>query len=1033
MNIPLPIRRQSLRQLTATSLCLVLLGQIVFLSDSAFGRAQSHRVLEKKSSKKKKRQRSATFETPLNLPPLSAASNNTASTSVTQSSASKTYPRPRVSVQSVANSGSQKIQATTIHAVSTTKVSLRTLTTKRKSLPSTTVLPINRNQLLPAPGSIQEVDSPVVESLRSAPLPANIPAPLTPSPAAVQNFQGESDEAKGGGPAGTFTTPPDTMGAVGINRVVSYVNNNIVVQDKSTGAQLSLASLDAFWAASGATNPFDPRIQYDPYNNRWLIAAVSNAETASSSILVGISDTSDPQGTFTLFRFIVGCAPGGAGCDAQGEWADFPMLGFNKNWVAIGWNQFTTNMDEFTDGRILVIDYPTMRTGIASAIAFIGSSDFCLHPATTLSPTEDTLYVPVHVSSAQATYRLHRITGSPSTPVFNEDLETRIRPGGSWTQPNGDVLPQQCIPGVGAPTQTCPPTLRAADVGDAFIRSNVVFRNGKIYYPQTIALPAGALTIDSHFAAQWTVLNTDGTFFDGGRVEDAAATRTNGGKHYAYASLAVNRNNDVLLGFSEFESDDYIDAGYAYRLGTDAPGTMRDAIIYKEGEDYYSKTFTGTRNRWGDYSHTVVDPVNDRDMWTIQEYAKLRVGSTGQGSNDSRWGTWWAKVAAPAGPNDLLISEFRLRGPNGANDEFVEIYNNSSSVHTVNSSDGSSGYAVAASDGVVRFTIPNGTVIPPKGHYLGVNSAGYSLASYPAGQGTTATGDATYTTDIPDNAGIALFSTAVSTNFSPATRIDAVGSTAEANTLYKEGTGYPALTPLSIDYAFYRSFCAGNTPVFGTALGCFSGSGGNPRNSNDNAADFVFVDTNGNSAGAGQRLGAPGPENLTSPLARNSLPTFLLDTSVGSSTAPNRVRDFTSDPANNSTYGTLDIRRRIQNNTGAPVTRLRFRVIDINTLPSPPGFADLRSRTSGPVVVSGVSDAVTCSPSPTPCTVTVQGTILEQPPSQVLGGAFNSSYSAGTITLATPLPSGASIDLRFLLGIQQTGSFRFFINIEALQ
>jgi len=64
--------------------------------------------------------------------------------------------------------------------------------------------------------------------------------------------------------------------------------------------------------------------------------------------------------------------------------------------------------------------------------------------------------------------------------------------------------------------------------------------------------------------------------------------------------------------------------------------------------------------------------------------------------------------------------------------------------------------------------------------------------------------------------------------------------------------------------------------------------------------------------------------------------------------------------------------------------------------------------------------------------VTVQGTTLEQPPSQPNGGGFNSSLSAGTVTLATPLANGASIDLRFLLGIQQTGSFKFFLNVEAL-
>jgi hypothetical protein len=69
--------------------------------------------------------------------------------------------------------------------------------------------------------------------------------------------------------------------------------------------------------------------------------------------------------------------------------------------------------------------------------------------------------------------------------------------------------------------------------------------------------------------------------------------------------------------------------------------------------------------------------------------------------------------------------------------------------------------------------------------------------------------------------------------------------------------------------------------------------------------------------------------------------------------------------------------------------------------------------------------------------VTVQGTTLEGLPSppapnQPNGGGFNSSMSAGTITLATPLANGGTIDVRFLLGIQQTGSFKFYVNIEAL-
>ena len=378
------------------------------------------------------------------------------------------------------------------------------------------------------------------------------------------------------------------------------------------------------------------------------------------------------------------------------------------------------------------------------------------------------------------------------------------------------------------------------------------------------------------------------------------------------------------------------------------------------------------------------------------------------------------KVSGQSG-SALLISEFRVRGPNGANDEFVEVYNNSNSAHVVASSDGSSGYSIAASDGIVRCVIANGTVIPARGHFLCANTIGYSLAAYPAGNGTTATPDASFVTNIADNAGIALFSTSNSANFNLATRFDAVGSTTEANTLYKEGVGYPALVPFSIDYSFYRSYCtvsvAGADPV------CSPGDSGIPQDTNDNAVDFVFVDTNGTSAGAGQRLGAPGPENLSSPVDDGSgIAHSRLDPAQADNVSPNVARDFTSDPANNSTFGTLSVRRTWTNNTGAPVTRLRFRVAEVETFPAPGGTADLRPRTSGPVVVTRTNGS----------TATVQGTTLEQPPSQPNGGGFNSSLSASTVTLATPLAAGASINVQYLFGIQQTGCYRIGIFAESL-
>ena len=374
----------------------------------------------------------------------------------------------------------------------------------------------------------------------------------------------------------------------------------------------------------------------------------------------------------------------------------------------------------------------------------------------------------------------------------------------------------------------------------------------------------------------------------------------------------------------------------------------------------------------------------------------------------------------------LIISEFRFRGlnPNGATNEFVEVYNNSGADHTV--AGGGTGYAVAASDGVARCVIPNGTVIPNRGHYLCVNSVGYGLASYPAGNGTTATGDATFTTDIPDNSGVALFNTSVAVDFTLANRLDAAGFTTEVNTLYKEGTGIPSINPtFNIDHAFYRDTCGKAGSI--TTMGACTIS--TPQDTNNNAAGFIFVDTNGTSAGAGQRLGAPGPENLSSPIQRNaSFATNLLDVCVASASPPNRVRDFTSDPANNSQVGTIDFRRTVVNNTGGNVTRLRYKIIDLTTFPAPSGFADLRPRTSTAVVVT--VDRPPCGSGTS--NITVQGTTLEQPPSQLNGGGFNSTLSSGTITLATPLANGASLDTRFLMGIQQAGSFKLYLNVEAL-
>jgi hypothetical protein len=177
-------------------------------------------------------------------------------------------------------------------------------------------------------------------------------------------------------------------------------------------------------------------------------------------------------------------------------------------------------------------------------------------------------------------------------------------------------------------------------VGDAFIRSATVFRNGEIWYPQAVGLPLGTF---ARVSTQWTRLNAAGTVLDGGRIDDPTATNSNGGRWYTYPSLSVNSAGDMLAGFSKLESDGFAGGAYAMRLSSDAAGTTQDPVVFKDGEDYYDKVSSG-RARWGDYSHVAVDPLDDISFWTIQEYARPRASPTVFGTT-AKWGTWVAKVA----------------------------------------------------------------------------------------------------------------------------------------------------------------------------------------------------------------------------------------------------------------------------------------------------------------------------------------------------------------------------------------------------
>jgi PASTA domain len=456
-----------------------------------------------------------------------------------------------------------------------------------------------------------------------------------PSPSPSQSFIAQADALRVGT---TFSfIPPDTMGAVGATKMMSTLNSNYVVEQKSDGSAVgSAVGMHTFWGAAGATAPFDPKTYYDPYSQRWIVAAVDAAQSASSGILYGVSDSSDPSGNWHLYK--IDADSGNA------TWADYPGVGFNKNVVVITVNMFN-NSNNFYAGKakVYAINYPQLRSGTNGAPKETDvSGGFTIQPAVTYSSTENTLFMVEHYMSSAGSYFFYSVD---STGTVSGGATTLINPLGGWTQPgSANVLPQ-----LGG---------HPIDAGDSRIL-NAVFRNGNIYYAQAIGLGGGpAPGTETRTAAQWVEVNTTGGFVQGGRIVDPTATSSNGGHWYAYPSISVNKNSDIMVGFSEFQSSDYPDAAYAVHMSTDPAGTMRDPVTLKDGEGNYYKQFNGPRNRWGDYSATQVDPADDTSFWTTEEYSRPTPTScsTSPPITCGAWGTWWGRVLGGSAPPSYTLT-----------------------------------------------------------------------------------------------------------------------------------------------------------------------------------------------------------------------------------------------------------------------------------------------------------------------------------------------------------------------------------------
>ena len=133
----------------------------------------------------------------------------------------------------------------------------------------------------------------------------------------------------------------------------------------------------------------------------------------------------------------------------------------------------------------------------------------------------------------------------------------------------------------------------------------VVYQNGCIWFSQ-------AVNCEGRSAVQWhQVKASDGTILQSGLIRS-------GTTNYIQTTIAVNKKNDVLIGFQEVNSNSFISPRFVYRMAKDAKGTVRKMVQIGEGEAATNGA------SWGDYSGSMIDGDNLMDLWSIQSRANAK-------------------------------------------------------------------------------------------------------------------------------------------------------------------------------------------------------------------------------------------------------------------------------------------------------------------------------------------------------------------------------------------------------------------------
>ena len=431
---------------------------------------------------------------------------------------------------------------------------------------------------------------------------------------------------------GSTFIPPDTMAAVGPNHIVEMINGNFEIINKTTGASIQSMSLDAFWTNRVGlgiinTGRFDPRIIFDPSSGRWFAISIDNTidadndgtNEAANNFFVARSDTNDPTGDWDGVTF---------NADSVGalEFHDYPTLGVDADGLYSCTQDFDGGGNESCYSipkADLLLAAPTAAnlTSFEATPAGLPAVAGSWQPAVNRGLSIGR--APLLGSTGTALRRSNIFGATGAGATLGADVAIAGDPG--HAAPSAARQPQDSDPGDSEDLENVAPRF----VG------NVIVVGGSIWAAHAVEGPAAG----TNSGIRWYQINeATNTVQQTGVIEDPNVD-------FHEPSIAVNNAGHVVIGYTC--SGPNLAASVCASVGTTAGGVTTfqpSAIVFAGSGTYYRDFCTppgcSERNRWGDYSATVVDPSDPGTFWIFQEYTAQDAGNVDVGPGEAEGGFW---------------------------------------------------------------------------------------------------------------------------------------------------------------------------------------------------------------------------------------------------------------------------------------------------------------------------------------------------------------------------------------------------------